>query len=213
MAVGTAGLVGAACASGHTSAGAGASYVAAPVPRFAQTVVLKPVSGKVLIRVPGGPSGFTRVDRRRAWSRSEPWSTPTAGRVALTSATPAPTHFQSGQFFLGTFQVKQTRAGRGAGQPRAPRQPDALGVRRRRRRTPPRSASGSSGSCGAAPRATSGPTGRFSAATVRGTNWGVRDRCDGTLTVVRTGVVVVRDFRLHKNVIVRAGQTYLAKAP
>jgi hypothetical protein len=41
----------------------------------------------------------------------------------------------------------------------------------------------------------------------------VRDRCDGTLTVVRQGVVAVRDFRLHKTVIVRAGQTYLAKAP
>ena len=56
-------------------------------------------------------------------------------------------------------------------------------------------------------------TGRFAAATVRGTDWGVRDRCDGTLTVVRRGVVAVRDFRLHKTVIVRAGQTYLAKAP
>jgi hypothetical protein len=56
-------------------------------------------------------------------------------------------------------------------------------------------------------------TGRFAAATVRGTDWGVRDRCDGTLTVVRTGVVVVRDFRLRKDVIVRAGHTYLAKAP
>jgi hypothetical protein len=55
--------------------------------------------------------------------------------------------------------------------------------------------------------------GRFSAATVRGTNWGVRDRCDGTLTVVRSGVVVVTDFRLHRSVIVRAGHTYLAKAP
>ena len=55
--------------------------------------------------------------------------------------------------------------------------------------------------------------GRFSAATVLGTNWGVRDRCDGTLTVVRTGVVVVTDFSLHRNVTVRAGQTYLAKAP
>ena len=30
-------------------------------------------------------------------------------------------------------------------------------------------------------------TGRFAAATVRGTDWGVRDRCDGTLTVVRDG--------------------------
>jgi hypothetical protein len=55
-------------------------------------------------------------------------------------------------------------------------------------------------------------TGRFAAATVRGTDWGVRDRCDGTLTVVRRGVVVVRDFRRHRTVVVRAGQTYLAKA-
>jgi hypothetical protein len=56
-------------------------------------------------------------------------------------------------------------------------------------------------------------TGRFAAATVRGTDWGVRDRCDGTLTVVREGVVVVHDFRLNKDVVVRAGHTYLAKAP
>jgi hypothetical protein len=55
-------------------------------------------------------------------------------------------------------------------------------------------------------------TGRFAAATVRGTDWGVRDRCDGTLTVVRKGVVLVTDFRLHQNVPVRAGQSYLARA-
>ncbi len=55
-------------------------------------------------------------------------------------------------------------------------------------------------------------TGRFAAATVRGTDWGVQDRCDGTLTVVRAGVVVVQDFRRHKSIIVRAGHTYLAKA-
>ena len=55
--------------------------------------------------------------------------------------------------------------------------------------------------------------GRFSAASVRGTDWGVQDRCDGTLTVVRRGVVVVRDFRLKENIVVTAGHTYLAKAP
>jgi hypothetical protein len=55
--------------------------------------------------------------------------------------------------------------------------------------------------------------GRYSSATVRGTTWLVQDRCDGTLTRVRRGVVVVRDFRARKNVRVRAGQSYLAKAP
>jgi hypothetical protein len=53
---------------------------------------------------------------------------------------------------------------------------------------------------------------RHSAATVRGTVFTVRDRCDGTLTRVRRGVVVVRDFRLRRNIVVRAGRSYLAKA-
>src|SRR5919106_1944651 len=39
--------------------------------------------------------------------------------------------------------------------------------------------------------------GRHSAATVRGTSWITYDRCDGTLTKVRRGRVVVRDFRLR----------------
>ncbi|HEU0316148.1 MAG TPA: hypothetical protein VFR49_02395, partial [Solirubrobacteraceae bacterium] len=38
-------------------------------------------------------------------------------------------------------------------------------------------------------------SGRFSAATVRGTAWDTIDRCDGTLTRVHRGVVVVTDFR------------------
>jgi hypothetical protein len=55
--------------------------------------------------------------------------------------------------------------------------------------------------------------GRYSSATVRGTKWLVQDRCDGTLTRVLRGVVLVNDFRARKSVRVRAGQTYLAKAP
>ena len=55
--------------------------------------------------------------------------------------------------------------------------------------------------------------GRYSSATVRGTHWLVQDRCDGTLTRVLRGVVKVQDFRGHKTISVRAGQTYLAKAP
>jgi hypothetical protein len=55
--------------------------------------------------------------------------------------------------------------------------------------------------------------GRYSSATVRGTKWLVIDRCDGTVTRVLRGVVRVRDFRKRKTVDVRAGRTYLAKAP
>ena len=54
--------------------------------------------------------------------------------------------------------------------------------------------------------------GRYSAATVRGTDWTVTDRCDGTLTSVRRGKVAVRDFRRKKTVTVKAGKRYLARA-
>ena len=55
-------------------------------------------------------------------------------------------------------------------------------------------------------------SGRNSSATVRGTKWTMEDRCDGTLTAVQRGRVVVRDFRLRRNITVRAGKRYLAKA-
>ena len=55
--------------------------------------------------------------------------------------------------------------------------------------------------------------GHYSAGLVRGTVWDTIDRCDGTLTRVTRGVVVVRDFRRRRNITVRAGHSYLARAP
>ncbi len=52
-------------------------------------------------------------------------------------------------------------------------------------------------------------TGKYSAATVRGTKWLVEDSCAGTLTRVTIGVVAVRAGK--KTVLVRAGKRYLAK--
>jgi len=52
--------------------------------------------------------------------------------------------------------------------------------------------------------------GHDSTASVHGTEWLTEDRCDGTLTVVKTGVVRVRDLRKHKTVTVKAGHSYLA---
>ena len=54
--------------------------------------------------------------------------------------------------------------------------------------------------------------GKHSSATVRGTKWTVTDRCDGTLTKVKRGKVTVRDFRRRRNVVVKAGKSYLARA-
>ncbi|MGA2929930.1 MAG: hypothetical protein ABSG43_28875, partial [Solirubrobacteraceae bacterium] len=55
--------------------------------------------------------------------------------------------------------------------------------------------------------------GRYSAATVRGTAWDTIERCDGTLTVVHSGAVLVTNLVTHKSVTVHTGQSYLASAP
>jgi hypothetical protein len=53
--------------------------------------------------------------------------------------------------------------------------------------------------------------GRYSAATVRGTQWGTRDQCNGTLTIVQRGTVAVQDFARHKTITLHAHHRYLAK--
>jgi hypothetical protein len=52
--------------------------------------------------------------------------------------------------------------------------------------------------------------GRYSSGTVRGTYWLTVDRCDGTRTYVREGVVAVFDLVKKKTVKVSAGHSYLA---
>jgi hypothetical protein len=55
--------------------------------------------------------------------------------------------------------------------------------------------------------------GKYSAATVRGTNFSVSDRCGGTLTHVVHGLVIVTVYRTHKKHTLHSGQSYYAKAP
>ena len=54
--------------------------------------------------------------------------------------------------------------------------------------------------------------GRRSSATVRGTEWEVIDRCDGTLTRVFRGTVSVFDFGRKRTITLHAGERYLARA-
>ncbi len=54
-------------------------------------------------------------------------------------------------------------------------------------------------------------SGRYAAATVRGTVWLTADRCDGTLIVVRQGAVSIYDRVLRRTLLVQAGHSYLAR--
>jgi hypothetical protein len=182
------------------------------MPTFAKTVVLTPVGGKVLIRLPGGRYGFVPLNNGPTTVPVGTMVDTTAGTVRLTSANPTG-QTQTGRFFRGIFRIEQSRTAGGLVN---------LVIRDNLSRSACASGAAAARSAAVNPKVLGllrgtakgrfRTTGRFAAATVRGTDWGVRDRCDGTLTVVRRGAVVVLDFRLHKTVVVRAGQTYLAKA-
>jgi hypothetical protein len=211
VAQGRRGIIWAVVAVCSVGAPAAARSVAPPSPVFARTVVLAPVGGRVLVNVAGANRGFVRLRSPRAVPVGTLVDT-TAGTVRLTSANPN-RQTQSGRFFRGIFRIEQRRSAGGLVD---------LAIRDNLTRSACATTAAAVGSAAVNPkvlgllrgtaRGRFRTTGRFAAATVRGTDWGVRDRCDGTLTVVRRGVVVVRDFRRHKSVIVRAGQTYLAKA-
>jgi hypothetical protein len=55
--------------------------------------------------------------------------------------------------------------------------------------------------------------GRGAQATVRGTHWLTRDRCDGTLFKVKKGAIDVKPNGKRRSVRVRAGERFLAKLP
>jgi alpha-tubulin suppressor-like RCC1 family protein len=182
--------------------------VAPPPPVLGSSVDVTPVSGTVLVKLKG--QGFVPLTLARRIPVGSVLDT-TRGVVALTSAGAHAGKLQTGQFRSGRFQVMQARGQQGLTTLRLV---------------------DSSGLCAAAGKATIArrlphrvtdllradvkgnfnTTGRYSAATVRGTAWDTSDRCDGTLTVVHRGVVQVRDFRRRKTVVLRAGQSYLAKA-
>jgi CSLREA domain-containing protein len=137
------------------------------------------------------------------------------GAVRLVSATPGG-RTQSGRFATGVFQMLQSRARRQKGltelrlkgssfkRCRARRSGTRAGAAQLSRRTIRRLRANARGRFRT--------SGRNSSATVRGTVWITTDRCDGTLTKVKRGTVVVRDLRRQRTIVVRAGKSYLAKA-
>ena len=54
--------------------------------------------------------------------------------------------------------------------------------------------------------------GKYSRGSSFGTEWLTEDRCNGTLTTVISGTVLVRDFGRGRTVTVRPGKPYLARA-
>jgi Tol biopolymer transport system component len=196
-------------------------------PTLGVDVNVAPVSGTVLLGVRGAAarvSGSGRASQKGITfvPLTEARQVPVGsfldtrqGKVRMESAANATGKRQRGDFLSGLFQVRQSkrRSARGLTDLvlkgssfrscRASRGKSARAALSRRRIRRLR----------ANARGRFRTTGRNSSATVRGTKWLVEDRCDGTLTAVSRGRVVVRDFRRRRNITVRAGKRYLAKAP
>ena len=53
--------------------------------------------------------------------------------------------------------------------------------------------------------------GRYSIGAATGTAWVTEERCEGTFTRVRSGVVRVRDLERKRTQVLHAGESYLAR--
>jgi hypothetical protein len=198
-------------------------------PELGRTVNARVVSGTVRIAIPGSSAarggratasqkGLTFVPL--AGTRQIPVGSfvdTKRGTVELVSATGTASRTQSGRFNAGLFQVLQSRkrSARGLTELRL----KGSSFSRCRARGADGRATAAQLSSRTIRRLRANARGRFrtrarhSAATVRGTVWTTADRCDGTLTQVKRGSVTVRDLRRGRTVVVRAGKSYLARAP
>jgi hypothetical protein len=174
-----------------------------PEPEYRRSVVAKPTSGTVRVRLPGTRRyvDLATLDRLPMGAILDARE----GRVRLYAARSASGRVQAASFSGGVFRVvqrgsyvelqlrgpKPTCASRGSASSAAKkaRKRRLWGSGRGRFRT----------------------RGRYSAATVRGTKWLVEDRCGSTLTRVVRGVVTVRDFKRHRTIRLRAGDRYIAR--
>jgi hypothetical protein len=180
-------------------------------PTLGRRVNVAVVRGTVLVKVPGD-GGFVPLDEARQIPVGSLLDTRN-GTVRLTSARDRQGNTQTGQFEGGIFKVLQGRNSGGL--------------------TELRLTGGDFGACAtsrkdsrrgglnkkvvrrleARARGKFRTRGRFSASTVRGTVWTTADRCDGTLTKVTNGSVVVLDIPRRRTVTVGAGRSYLASPP
>jgi hypothetical protein len=190
------------------------AHTGLPPPVAGKSVNLDPVKGTVKTKCPGNRD-FRKIEKAVQIALACVVDV-RAGTVDLTASKGSSGQTQSADFWGGIFGVGQevgdekvvdltlvgkrecekrkavTRSGR---------------IMLRRSRGPGRKLWGS----GKGNYTTSGSHG---SATVRGTTWLVADRCDGsTLFKVAEGTVWVNDFVKDIQVVLQAGESYVAKPP
>jgi len=173
--------------------GAPSAQAALEPPKLGKTVNVRPVKGQVLV-------DGERLTKPRQIPVGSVVNTE-AGAVRLTSARGGSGAAQSGRFSQGRFRVRQADSGltvlRLIGSHKAFETCSGDRMIRRLR---------------ASVHGDFRTRGRYSSATADGTIWEMKDRCDGTTTVVARGTVTVRDFVRSETVTVSRGERYTAVA-
>jgi hypothetical protein len=175
--------------------------VPTPVPN--RTVVVRPSRGAVKVKLKGSKR-FVDLDATQGIPVG---STVDAkkGRVELTAVPKAGAPPEKATFYDGIFRVTQSkgitnltlteqlaacpRRGKAAAAAKKPKTRRLWGNGKGKFRT----------------------SGKYAAATVRGTKWLVRDSCAGTLTRVTQGAVTVRDKVKRRTIVLRAKKSYTAR--
>ncbi|MDA0181841.1 Ig-like domain-containing protein [Solirubrobacter phytolaccae] len=173
-----------------------------PVPN--QTIVVSPKPGGPVLVKPKGASKFEPLDVTKGIPLGSEVDV-RKGRVTLTSipkpgAAPETADFYGGMFIVtqkgGITDLKLSEPLTGC--PKGQRASASAKKKTRKLWGDGKGAFRTSG--------------KYSAATVRGTVWLVQDSCTTTLTRVTQGVVQVQDFVTKKKLLVKKGKRYTAKA-
>jgi hypothetical protein len=177
-----------------------------PQPVFHRTVVVQPSGGTVLVRVKGSKK-FVPLDATQGIPLGSEVNAK-HGKVRLSSVPKAGGAPQTALFYGGIFIVTQvgeiTQLALSEPLARCPSAHAATAAAKKKKKPKSRNLWGDG-------HGSFRTKGQYSAATVRGTRWNVKDSCAGTLTRVTRGVIAVNDFVRHKTKILRAGKRYLAK--
>jgi type IV pilus assembly protein PilY1 len=175
-----------------------------PAPVLGQSVVAGVAGGTVLVK--GKDGKFRTLGANESIPLGSTIDA-TKGRVRLTSASGPGGATQIAVFYQGAFVVTQTHGPKPitqlalSGKLTCPKGKRATASARKRVRRLWGDGKGRFRT-----------RGRHGAATVKGTKWLTEDRCDSTLVRVRRGTVIVRDFAKRRNVTVKKGHSYVARA-
>jgi DNA-binding beta-propeller fold protein YncE len=202
---------------GTTNGGATAKAAAVVLPpSLGVTANVAPISGTVLVRVPGSRTFVPLSSLQQI-----PFGTvieATHGHVSVTTAEPNGTT-QTGEFFEGEFILKQGRNGLVIVELTGGKFSVCPTARERAHKASVLSAhAASSGKhvvrkLWANAHGSFETKGNYAAGAVQGTEWLTEDLCEGTLIRVTRDKVLVTNLVTHHHVEVKVGHKYLAKAP